>query len=315
MAITIAFYGEKASDYTLVADALCDWLGYGQPDEEGYYAPPDETEQIDILVSGRPGHADAVSEIVAWTARADLPYTTVAKRALGRGERLEPGEGEEIQVVRDIESYISSVLNVAADQDCAALVLMVGDEGPDEAGERLLGLLHEGVDVLVLADALLPLDAAAQGVQQVPATPDEVSDTAARQAADALRELAVSVEQTAWPIGDLLEMLDEQARWFYEASNAIGGLLLELSEHAQRQREQIKQARTSGLLASAPEQIGTEQSAQIEQQPAAPQEPAVLLPTPTKVRREWLDPADGTWKPVGRGRPRKDVEIREVPAA
>lgn len=316
MAITIAFYGEKVCEYKLVADALCDWLGYGQPDEEGYYAPPEESEQVDVLVSGWPEHAYAVAEIVAWTARADLPYTTVVKRT--DGEPRKPEEGEEIQASRDVESYIASALNVAADQDSAALILMIGDEGPDEETERLLSLVHDGVDVLVLGDALLPLQAAAQAPVEAAANPEP------RQVAGepVSHVITASVENTDWPIGDLLDMIDEQGRWFYETAMAFAGTLMELAELAERQRGQIKKARERGWLGAAADLAVVDEAQSFEpEQAAAPPmldvEPAstVLLPTPNKTRREWLDPSDQTWKPVGRGRPRKDVEIREVPAA
>lgn len=48
--------------------------------------------------------------------------------------------------------------------------------------------------------------------------------------------------------------------------------------------------------------------------PAKVGDQGIEVVKPTKTKREWKDPATGEWKPMGRGRPRRDVETREVAA-
>jgi hypothetical protein len=178
--ITIAFAGPGLSTPANTADLLNDWLGFGEPDEDGFYAPSDREVTLILPITTESLESEGLQNVLDWSEKAELPFIAVTDGSKGRKVTRLLDEADSTHQVTNVESKIISLLKDVEGE--AVLVALWGDEG-DEFTERLLSLADEagipakdltaGLDDLTFG----PDDAAAPAAEPEPEpTPEPEPD-------------------------------------------------------------------------------------------------------------------------------------------
>lgn len=306
MGQTLAFYGEKQLNPNLVNDALGDHLRFGPIDPQGYFASTPETITPGLIFAAdTPEGVKALAPILEWSARADLGYSVVLRDGLAAPD-LE-ADSDAVERAGNAAERVAELLREDADGgEDAALVLLCATDEIDEACAELIRMTDGMALVYNLGDALLPVDVHPYLDEGEPETPLEESEVGAAVVnlasgpvvlTPADKTLNLVVDQDRSMFEALREDLDDLAEAFTARIGAMRELVSVYEEEHEREMRELREAKPR------PKPGGGVEMA-----------PAIEAAAPTKTRREWLDPETGTWKPVGRGRPRRDVQIREVPA-
>lgn len=305
---TLAFFGDKPLNPNLVNDALGDHLRYGPLGSDGYFETRPETIEVDlVLAADTPEGVKALGPVLEWSARADLGYSLILRDGLD-GSVVEDlvADADAVERVAYAAERLSELLCEDADRgEDAALVLLCGTDEIDDASAELIRMTGGVALVYNLGDALLPVDVHPYLEEGEPETPLEEPEVGA-----AVIDLA-SGPLVVTPAEEALNLVVEQDKSMFEALRedldaieadnaakfqAMRDLIGVYEDAHEAEMKQLREAKAIG------ERVGI----------AAPAEGNVIAPTKTK--REWYDEEAGIWKPMGRGRPRQNVQIREVPA-
>ncbi len=159
--IAVAFSGSGAVKRTAAVALLNDWLGFGEADADGFYAPSDT--DVRVYFPSSPTHDNPeLGKVVNWSMDTDVEYIAVAPR----GHEALPGEVDTIESATETVEAVNvnkTLIELLRDDDAEekALVLLWGEEG-DEDSEALLTLadihgikvkdLTEGLDDISFAD-------------------------------------------------------------------------------------------------------------------------------------------------------------------
>lgn len=339
MGYTLAVFGQASLNKNLIFDALADHFRFGPLDDEGYYTVSDETytEGVELLIAVETAEAaEALDALNEWTARASMNYTLVAQSGL-KVKNL-AGDASRIVTAPNVPESVAELLGLRSDDGHdVAIALAVEPGKPDESSRRLYNLLGGRVPTYSIGEGLLPVEpadylteahaATEEYVEQFEAEHGPIPQEAKDEARAALEE--ITKPRSRFEQHGLLDM--------FGFLDAVYDTVLAAEERCHHVRVLVDELRRSlpeppgepdgevktgasweqvrAELDFTPdeeaeiERIGQEQMA--AQAPIEPEEPKAR---PTKVKREWLDPSDNVWKPIGRGRPRKNVQIREVAA-
>lgn len=354
MGYTLAVFGQASLNKNLIFDTLADHFRFGPLDDEGYYTVSDETytEGVELLIAVDSAEAaEALDALNEWTARAGMNYTLVTQSGL-KAKNL-AGDADRIVTALDVPECVAGLLaeRLKAGHE-VRLALAVEPGNPDENSRRLFTLLDGQVATYSIGEGLLPVEpmdylteaqaATREYVEQFEAEhgpiPQEAKDEAKRALLEKIATFPGQVENFDLGHGliDMLGFLDA-------VDEGINEFQRDTEMHCYRLRQLVDQVRNAlpmpepgepdgeaktgasweqvrSELDFTPEdeaeikRIKEQQLAEQELAPIEPEEPGAPPPKATKVKREWLDPSDNTWKPIGRGRPRKNVQIREVAA-
>lgn len=299
--MTLAFAGDGPTTYDNVADLLNDWLGFGEQDDDGRYAPA-EREVVMILPAVESMLGAGLMHVYDWSARADVEYTAISDGG-GASGNAEEVLKEATAVVEADDVALALVQELADAEGDKALVLLNGaDPVTDPDNARLVRLAEEhGVRVFDLCLGL------AEGLRVEDAKPDAADKTAAagavEQAPAAPAGHAVMIELDVY--NEALEALAGAAEFLTLSDGIQAAKQLRLIEYGPLTSKVVQARRRlhDGLLPAA----GTVPE---------PDTPAAEVAVPSKkakTRREFKDPATGQWRPAGPGKPRKDYEYRTVP--
>lgn len=318
MGYTLAFFGETDLNKNLVFDALADHFRLGPPDGDGYYVylPETQVDGVELIVAvDTAAGVKALDPINEWSARAGLSYTLVTRTGL-RAADLAHDAGR-IVTSPDVPERVAAIISEALTErgQDVGLAVFCARDAVDESAARLIELVGEKVSVYCVGDGMLPLDQR---------TPGEITAEEFDEALEAGE--AVSVVFSPGPdytAGQDAAFLDELAQGIDAAqarSDEDFDHLRKLIDGARSGRagesEELPVDESGQYMLPLPDE---QDPAEIEREFAESTERVVTAPparkrTAAKTRREWLDPETGEWKPIGRGRPRNNVEIREVEA-
>ncbi|MFC8428505.1 hypothetical protein [Streptomyces sp. NPDC057253] len=334
--IHIAVAGYGPVDKGTVTELFDDWLGI---DSKGR---PTNDDEVQLVLPAAADHVTpAVKAVYNWSGEVDpeVPYTAVVAQSLDKASKVIRDNAESAVPARDEEVY--TVLgSTLAERDGDRYLVVAGDEGDDELRDLVEYAHGEDITVLDLRDALKqitppepeaeadeiagegeepaddgdateeepeadeePCTGGTQTLVPLPEQPpaDEPEETLEEEVAAAHRDV-VHIERYQQPNGDVVEVLEAVVRHLrlVDESNAAANLAevryRPITSLAMKGLEKVK---ASAVRAAEP--VLTE----------AVEEPAKRATG--KVRKEWLNPKTNEWEPL-RGRPRKDVEIREVAA-
>lgn len=292
MGYTLAVFGQASLNKNLIFDALADHFRFGPLDDEGYYTASEHTsiEGADLLIAVESAEgAWALEALNEWSARAGMNYTLITASGVKAKDLAK--DAARIVSAPDVPERVAALLTErleAGHEACLALAVEPGQ--PDESSRRLVALLGGRVATYSIGEGLLPIDPADY--------PPPV------QAPGLAMEVGEQVEwRSAFEVDGALDL----SGFLDAVEEAVSELQSATSERYHRLRQLVEELR--GSLTPTAEKPRTEETDRIPQEPIEAEKVK-----PTKARREWLDPADGTWKPIGRGRPRKNVETREIPA-
>jgi hypothetical protein len=322
--IHIAVAGAGPVDKGTVTELLDDWLGI---DANG--KPTNDEDVLLVLPAGADHITPAVKAVYNWSGDIDpeVPYTAVVAQTLDKASKVVRDNAEDAVPARDEEVY--TVLGrTLAERDGDRYLLVAGDEGDDELLDLVAYAHDEDIAVLDLRDALKqispaepeevepeaegeteeveeePCEGGTQTLVPLPEQPEaaEPEATLETEVAAAHRE-TVTIERYQPPNADVIEVLTAVVRHLrlVDESNAAANL-------AEVRYRPITALAIKGLEAVKADSV----------EDAAPVDLAEAVEQPArrpsgKVRKEWLNPKTSEWEPL-RGRPRKDVEIREVAA-
>lgn len=326
MGYTLAVYGEHPVTKNLIFDTLCDHFRFGPEDHEGYYTIGDQTRCDDvelILAANTPEGVEALEPLNEWAARAGLTYTLVIASGVKTGKSSLASDAERVVTTQNVAESVASMLKDAytsVGQE-AAIALMCPPGEPDELAQRLIEITEGNAAAYSVSEGLLPVDT----TEILPAEPQE-PDAAAEQAAPVEEDEAAETEASLRMTLDELELVD----WVELRLEAIQRVQEDAFDDIRKRFAQFRKTHNQSVTRLPNEAF--DQLVETLAEPAKPNpalskalrkhaevvkapEDAPPAAKPVKVKKEWLDPADGEWKPVGRGRPRKDVQVREVPAA
>jgi hypothetical protein len=305
--IHIAVAGAGPVDKGTVTELLDDWLGI---DANG--KPTTDEEVLLVLPTGAEYITPAVKAVYNWSGDVDpeVAYTAVLAQTLDKASKVVRDNAEDAVPARDEEVY--TVLGrTLAERDGDRYLLVAADEGDDDIRDLVAYALDEDITVLDLRDALKqitppePEEVEAEAEQEdADAEPeeDEPEETLETEVAAAHRE-TVSIERYRPPNAEVVEVLSAVVRHLrlVDESNAAANLA------------EVRYRPITALAMKGLEAVKNDTA-----QDAAPVDLAEAVEPPAKrstgkVRKEWLNPKTREWEPL-RGRPRKDVEIREVAA-
>lgn len=317
MGYLLAVFGEAGLNKNLIFDTLSDHFRFGPADAEGYFEVTDKTrwEDVELVIAlDTPAGAEALAPLNEWCARAGITYTLLTRSGLKA-----PGlaaDAARVQSATDVPAKLASMLlaSEAQEQDSAALVLVYEPGFPDEACKRLYALTEGAVPTYSLSEGLLPVDAADLLPEQQPDSepePEPEAESVPVEVFTIKGEVVAKDFEFADPaIPGLLDMLG-----FLDAVDKACEEMLAAALAGYGRVQQLVSG-MRGALPMPPVEDG--EQPRIAGRDEIPQDDPVIepqeAPKPVKVKREWKDPETGEWKPVGRGRPRKNVEIREVAA-
>lgn len=332
--IHIAVAGAGPVDKGTVTELLDDWLGI---DANG--KPTTDEEVLLVLPAGAEHITPAVKAVYNWSGDIDpeVSYTAVVAQTLDKASKVVRDNAESAVPARDEEVY--TVLGrTLAERDGDRYLLVAGDEGDEELLDLVAYAHDEDIAVLDLRDALKqinpaepeeaepetepevepepeaadeteeteeePCEGGTQTLVPLPEQPEAVEpeETLETEVAAAHRE-TVTIERYQPPNADVIEVLTAVVRHLrlVDESNAAANL-------AEVRYRPITALAIKGLEAVKADSV--KDAAPVDLAEAV--EPPAKRPT-GKVRKEWLNPKTSEWEPL-RGRPRKDVEIREVAA-
>lgn len=327
--LTLAVAGAGPANRTQILDALNDWLGYGPEQPDGYFKSDEvQYDKINLFLPLTDEHfTDGVAAVYAWSSRADIDFTGI----LDQDEQ--PRSRDLKSAVRDarnlipapdiIPALIGQVAERAEQGDAYLLVFQDEDGGDKLADAAAREAFDAALPVLNLSFALAPIaDPAAART----AKPSQIAEEAAAQlGAVTLTDTYVARLDLAFPLtADEKEVADF-------AFATLGQLVCyhNAQDTAQRAAHNaITEGEMSPLTASLIQAtvalqrlLGHNGPIRLDPAPDAPAPaqaaekiaPAAPVSRPGKTRKEWFDEASGEWRPVGRGRLRKDVQVREVP--
>jgi hypothetical protein len=327
--IHIAVAGAGPVDKGTVTELLDDWLGI---DANG--KPTTDEEVLLVLPTGAEYITPAVKAVYNWSGDVDpeVAYTAVLAQTLDKASKVVRDNAEDAVPARDEEVY--TVLGrTLAERDGDRYLLVAADEGDDDIRDLVAYALDEDITVLDLRDALKqitppepeeveaeaeqedadaepeevdeePCEGGTQTLVPLPEQPaaDEPEETLETEVAAVHRE-TVSIERYRPPNAEVVEVLSAVVRHLrlVDESNAAANLA------------EVRYRPITALAMKGLEAVKNDTA-----QDAAPVDLAEAVEPPAKrstgkVRKEWLNPKTREWEPL-RGRPRKDVEIREVAA-
>lgn len=354
MGYTLAIFGQASLNKNLIFDTFADHFRLGPLDDEGYYTVSDETmiDDVDLLLAVESAEgAEALDALNEFTARAGMNYTLVIRSGVVAKNLAE--DAARVVAVQDVPAKIAQMLLDALDSGQEAAIALTVEPGtPDESSKRLFNLLDARAAAFSIGEGLLPCDPRDYLTDAQIATKELVAEFEAehgpisQEVPDEARR-ALGIDE-AGPTSsfadghmlDLLGFLDAIAEAADAAMSAaltshgrLHQLVTDLRSALPMPQEappdeaggEVKTGTSWEQLRAEMdftpdeeaeiERIGEEQLAAVRAEAAPePIEPEEPKARPTKVKREWKDPATGEWKPMGRGRPRNNVEVREVSA-
>ncbi|WP_063728965.1 hypothetical protein [Streptomyces sp. RTd22] len=329
----IAVAGAGPVNRDTVYELLDDWLGI---DANG--KPTTDNEVLLVIPAAAERVTPAVKVVYNWSGNVnpEVPYTAIVAQTLDKASKVIRDNAEDAVPARDDELY--TVLGrTLAERDGGRYLLVAGDEGDDELRDLVDYALDEDITVLDLRDALKQITppepepeetqqedepeegAAAEDAEEpckggtqtlvpLPEQPaaDEPAETLEDEVAAAHRQMTTTQAADAGDVVDVLEAVVAHLR-LVDESNAAANLAeiryRPITALAMKGLEKAKQAVRGAQRTNA---LADEESAPAAEKPAK-------RPTTGKVRKEWLNPKTNEWEPL-RGRPRRNVQIREVAA-
>ncbi|MFI9271858.1 hypothetical protein ACIGXM_14225 [Kitasatospora sp. NPDC052896] len=278
--VTIGVIGTGTANGALIHDALCDHFDLGPADEEGCYAPSARYEIRPVLPVGERYETESLIEVWDWAMRADLHFTALHDETVGERTQdildsvLEP---EDVRTVSGIAEELIETL--AGAENPLLLVLSAEGELDDEAQEVAAGALQAGIPVLDLSRALLELD-----WRDLPnhSAPAEIAE-------DTGGQLGLVLDP-----GPEVTLTAQDVQAVQQALTITDSLLGLITTDVLAYANEVSRAVLAARAALAPK-------------------PEPVEKRPGKAHLEVFDPETGTWKPAGRGRPRKGVQTRLVP--
>jgi hypothetical protein len=151
--IALAIAGQADIAYDNVEALLNDWLGFGEPDDEGIYEQPESPVEVYFPVTG--GHwSDGLDTVVDWSATAGLNFNAVIESDHDDVKAIL----EDTDAVLEAEDVNKALIDVLVNGKSKGfdvyLLLLWGDEG-DPNSEELLSLADEaGIPVKDLSGGL-----------------------------------------------------------------------------------------------------------------------------------------------------------------
>jgi hypothetical protein len=333
--IAVAGYGpvEKGT----VTELFDDWLGI---DSKGR---PTNDDEVQLVLPAAADHVTpAVKAVYNWSGEVDpeVPYTAVVAQTLDKASKVIRDNAESAVPARDEEVY--TVLGrTLAERDGDRYLVVAGDEGDDDLRDLVEYAHGEDITVLDLRDALKqinppepetdaeesaeegedqtddaetpeeeveadgePCEGGTQTLVPLPEQPPaaEPEETLEEEVAAARRDV-VHIERYRQPNEDVVEVLEAVVRHLrlVDESNAAANL-------AEVRYRPITALAIKGLEKVKGSAVQAAEPVNLAEAVEPPAKRAV-----GKVRKEWFNPETQQWEPL-RGRPRKDVEIREVAA-
>jgi hypothetical protein len=333
--IAVAGYGpvEKGT----VTELFDDWLGI---DSKGR---PTNDDEVQLVLPAAADHVTpAVKAVYNWSGEVDpeVPYTAVVAQTLDKASKVIRDNAESAVPARDEEVY--TVLGrTLAERDGDRYLVVAGDEGDDDLRDLVEYAHGEDITVLDLRDALKqinppepetdaeesaeegedqtddaetpeeeveadgePCEGGTQTLVPLPEQPPaaEPEETLEGEVAAARRDV-VHIERYRQPNEDVVEVLEAVVRHLrlVDESNAAANL-------AEVRYRPITALAIKGLEKAKGSAVQAAEPVNLAEAVEPPAKRAV-----GKVRKEWFNPETQQWEPL-RGRPRKDVEIREVAA-
>ncbi|MFK0015765.1 hypothetical protein [Streptomyces sp. NPDC091027] len=320
----IAVAGAGPVDKDTVYELLDDWLGI---DANG---KPTTDDDVKLVIPAGADHiTPAVKAVYNWSGNVtpEVPYTAVVAQTLDKASKVIRDNADDAAPARDEDVY-TTLGRVLAERDGDRFLLVAGDEGDDELRDLVDYALDEGIAVLDLRDALKQITAPEPepeevsgpdkepepepepeeepcegGTQTLVPLPEQPQESLEREIAAAHRRITAADPEGINGVIAALEDVTHHLR-LVDESNAAAHLAppryRPITERAAQGLSWAKSLQYTGLTAVTAGQQD------------APEAPPAKRPA-GKVRKEWLNPESGEWEPL-RGRPRKDVQIREVAA-
>ncbi|KJK55530.1 hypothetical protein [Saccharothrix sp. ST-888] len=280
--VTLGVIGTGTASTNLVLDSLVDHFELGPADADGCYAPSTTFRIHPVLPVGAEYSTDALVDVWDWMMRADLPFTALYNGAPG-------GRSEEIlaSVLREEDIRTVAIVSEALIDALVAgpnpLLLVLSEDGAldAEAQETAANCLRADIPVYDLSRAMLEI-----GWRDLPD-----------------HEAPPEPEVTEQPGGQLALVVGDGPDVVLSASEA----------------QQVREALTMMesvlyLLTTDVASYATSAGAKVLAARAAlapKSEPAEGKAT-GKKSLEVFDPETNSWRPAGRGRPRKGVQTRYV---
>lgn len=163
--LTFAVAGNGPANQDNIYELLCDWLGFGEKDEEGYYTGEGvKYEDIRLILPLTDEHfTPGVAAVHRWSALANLEFigvisaTTPPTRRDVKGAK---GETDDLVPATDILVKITELLADCDPGDERVLLVLHEDTDPDEETRALIEAAFErGItDVRNLSYGLAPIE-------------------------------------------------------------------------------------------------------------------------------------------------------------
>ncbi|MEU0213596.1 hypothetical protein ABZ281_00250 [Streptomyces sp. NPDC006265] len=333
--IHIAVAGAGPVERGTIDELLDDWLGI---DANG---KPTTDEEVALVIPAAAEHVTpAVKAVYNWSGNVDpeIPYTAVVAQTLDKASKVIRDNAESAVAARDEDVY--TVLGrTLAERDGDRYLLVAGDEGDDELSDLVGYALDEDITVLDLRDALKQItppeaeesdetDAAEDsqeeaepeadeepckgGTQTLVPLPEQPSaaepeETLEEDVAAAHRETTVAAPVGTGDVVDVLEAIVKHLRLIDESNAAANLAEVRYRPITALAMKGLEKAKLTAVRGAEPT------NAAPDGDPAAPEAEKPAKGSSGRVRKEWLNPKTNEWEPL-RGRPRKNVEIREVAA-
>lgn len=317
--LVLAVAGAGPANKAQIYDELGDWLGYGAPDADGYLtrARKRPYEKIKLILPLTDElFSPGVTLVYKWSGDAEIDYDGVIHDQEPAGNKIVKGAKAQAADLVTAPDVLDALIEELAEQDGDEKILLVcqDEDGTDPDAARATELAWQaGIEVRNLSFALAPLAAPEPpaGQDEAPAPGEDAEG--ATTTVTFLRSTDMAVDLTPaldaeresvlkmcfGTLGDVIHLLI--------AHDTANALQLGLSGVGPLTRDLVITTAALQRLLDYPGPV----ELRSESAPAAAAAPAPAAKG--KVRREFRDPESGEWRPVGRGRPRKDVEIREVP--
>lgn len=314
-----------------INDLLCDWLGYGEPDTQGYYTRQAQDPEIALVLPLTDEHySEGVALVQQWSGRADVEYTGVISNTVPperREVKAAKREARELTAYEDVLGGVLDVLDAPRNDAEAVYLLILHDpQNPDTQIEQLVKDADSlGIAVFNLSFGLEPVSAPAP--EPTPAA--GAIEIGYQQHSVVEVDLPEDTDAVEWVFATLDNLLafcnaaDTMNRLYNtgQMSGQTGVLTASVLRMIFILRTLLGAAQApaehSGTVPAAQALVNPESFEDADARPvmepeAVPVE-ATHAPRSGKTRKEWWDEASQSWRPVGRGRPRKDVQLRDVP--
>jgi hypothetical protein len=282
--VTVGVIGTGAASTELIMDTLNDQFEYGPADENGCFTPSETFHPRPVIPVGERYNTPAFIDVWDWAMRADLGFTALHDGTHGAQTQdiLDSVEGfDDVQPVRTVAEALIMELRSGPNP----LLLVLSDEGAvdEEAQEVAAAALRADIPVYDLSRAMLEITWRDLPDQEEPAGDAEVTEQPDGQMALVVDDETPDV--TLSPQG--AQLLREALTG---AESLLALITTDLDRYVRQVGAQILAARAA--LAPRPE--------------ATPNKSG-------KGHLEVFDPETNTWRPAGRGRPKKDVRTQWVP--